>query len=100
DVLWREEPPLAVRVHNEWRIAVYALHSLRARLRAIVRWLVRRKVRNIQPRPFARFGVPPYILLALAPGSALRVGAGAVVHHAPVGGPCESPFGIHMLAKI
>src|ERR1700694_1381590 len=58
-----------------------------------------REIRDVDPRPRARVGVPPDVLFSLRPGLAGRVRGGPVVEHAPVAGPGESPFGIDIVVR-
>ena len=67
------------------------LHPRRVLGRPVGRRLRLRKVGRVEPRPTALLLVPPDQLLALAPGPALRIGAGPVVEDAPVVRPGEAP---------
>src|SRR5207237_4694346 len=58
------------------------------------------EVRHVLARPTLLLLIPPDVLLTLAPGFALRVGAGAVVHHAAISRPGETPVEVDVLAGI
>src|SRR6202022_2607344 len=61
--------------------------------------LLYREIRDVDPRPGARTGVPPDVFLSLGPRLAGRVRGGAVVVHAPVAGPGEAPFGVDVVVR-
>ena len=48
--------------------------------------------------PFLLSRVPPEISFSLRPRIAVGIGAGAVVHDAPIRRPGEAPLGLHVVA--
>src|SRR5665213_4256298 len=87
-----KEPADAVAFHDERMIAGDGLHALGAIGRLIIGLFVRLEVGRIDAGPLLLLLVPPDVFLALGPGSALRIGRGAVVHDPPIPGPGETPF--------
>ena len=103
DALGREQPGLAVALHDE-RVGT-ADRVLRPRVvrRHVVRPLGRLEVRHVLTGPAAGLLVPPDVLLPLAPRLALGVGRGTVVEDPAVQRPRPAPLGGHrvlLLARL
>src|SRR6266536_2757030 len=90
--LGREEPALAVRLHNEGIAASDGVHAGCAWRRCIIRGFVQLEVRHVYAGPLLLLLVPPDVLLAFRPGATLRISRGAIVQDAPVGGPGKAPL--------
>ncbi len=92
----REQPGLAVRLHDERlaprRSRPCPWHLRRADSRAACR--AGNRARRRRPS-FCCVGIPPDIFLPLRPGPALRIGGGAVVHDAAIVRPGEAPVRLH-----
>src|SRR5579863_5250659 len=85
------DPSETIAMQEEGLVARQTVVAHRARWRHVVWRLRHREVGNVQARPFLTFGIPPYQLLALAPGLAVGTGRGAIVDYSPVGRPGEPP---------
>src|SRR5664280_2143119 len=87
----REQPSLAVGLHDERVVAREPRGAPGARLRPEGRRLVGHEVGHVVTGPLAVLDVPPDVLLALAPRLALGIGRGAVVEDAAVRRPRPAP---------
>src|ERR1700737_1142569 len=67
-------------------------------LRRRIGCLFQREIRNVDPGPAPRAGVPPDVLLSLRPGVAGGVRRGAVIEDAPVAGPGETPLWVDVVS--
>ena len=64
--------------------------------RCFCRWLIRWsfrsfEIRNVIAGPFFLTFIPPYELLAIAPGTSVGTRGSAVVENSAIARPCESP---------
>src|SRR5690606_31071863 len=79
-----EEPPLAVRLHDERVASREEIEAYGAGVARIARRLRRGEVGDVVADPLAARRVPPDPALALAPRVAIQIRGGAVVEDAAV----------------
>src|SRR5437660_7787238 len=94
------QPALAIRFHDERAIAPERVHAGGILLWLVVGRLFGIEIRIVQAGPFLLLFVPPDISLPLGPGLTFRIGGRAVVHHASIVWPGESPIGTSVVVWI
>src|SRR6185437_11699448 len=87
-----KNPPLAIRLHDEWIHSGDRILPASIRPRPI-RGRLLHEIGLIVSRPLLLLLVPPDVLLAFAPRLAFRVGRRAVVQQAAVMRPRPAPLG-------
>src|ERR1700736_2772491 len=94
-----KQPSATVRFEDERIRAGVPVQPDALVIRRCIGGLLYREIRDVDPRPGARAGVPPDVFLSLGPRLAGRIRGGAVVVHAPVAGPRVAPFGIDVVVR-
>ncbi len=89
----REEPALAVTLHDERPVAGDGVNTFRVSVGTVVGAFVGLEVGDVEARPLPLLLVPPDVLLLLAPGLALGVCGGTIVEDAAVRRPRPAPLG-------
>src|ERR1700737_3799931 len=96
---WGKQPSATVGFEDERIRAGVPVQPTALLIGRRIGGLCHREIRDVDPRPGARTGVPPDVFLSLRPRLAGRVRGRAVVEHAPVTGPGEAPFGIDVVVR-
>ena len=88
----RKEPTAAISLHDEGIGAIEGVRPHGVDRSLVVRGLSNREVRHVIANPLSFVSIPPHILLALRPRSAIRLRRSAVVEQAAVCRPHPAPL--------